>query len=92
MGMGNAAYELTIKRQPLRALQRMPRQQAQRIRRELDKLAENPNRRDVDFAALKGRLGLRLRVGDARIIVERDDEARIIDVLRIAPRGQTYKR
>ena len=90
--MGNAAYELTIKRQPLRALQRMPRQQAQRIRRELDRLAENPNRRDVDIVALKGRPGFRLRVGDARIIVGRDDEAHVIDVLRIAPRGQAYKR
>ena len=90
--MANALYELTIKRQAIKALQNMPRQNAQRIRRELGKLAEQPNRRDIDVASLTGRSGFRLRVGDWRVIFTRDDEARVIDVLRIAPRGQAYKR
>ena len=90
--MANALYELTIKRQAIKALQNMPRQNAQRIRRELDKLAAQPNRRDVDVASLTGRPGFRLRVGDWRIIFARDDKARVIDVLRIVPRGQAYKR
>ena len=70
----------------------MPRTQATRIRGELDKLAENPDRRDVDIAALQGRSGYRLRVGAMRIIYERDDDARTIDIMRIAPRGQAYGR
>ena len=90
--MENAPYELTIKRQAIKALQNMPRQNAQRIRRELDKLAAQPNRRDVDVASLTGRPGFRLRVGDWRIIFTREDTARVIDVLRIVPRGQAYKR
>ena len=90
--MANALYELTIKRQAIKALQNMPRQNAQRIRRELDKLAAQPNRRDVDVASLTGRPGFRLRVGDWRIIFARDDKAQVIDVLRIVPRGQAYKR
>ena len=90
--MANAMYELTIKRQAIRALQSMPRQNAQRIRRELNKLAEQPNRRDVDVTSLTGRPGFRLRVGAWRIIFTRDDTARVIDVLRIVPRGQAYKR
>ena len=90
--MENAPYELTIKRQAIKALQNMPHQNAQRIRRELDKLAEHPNRRDVDVASLTGRPGFRLRVGDWRIIFTREDTARVIDVLRIVPRGQAYKR
>ena len=54
------------RRQAIKALQKMPRQHAQRFR---------------------------LRVGDLRIIFERDDEARVMDVrLRIVPRGQAYKR
>ena len=88
----NAPYKLTIKRQAIKALQNMPRQNAQRIRRELDKLAAHPNRRDVDVASLTGRPGFRLRVGDWRIIFARDDTARVIDVLSIVPRGQAYKR
>ncbi len=82
---------MTLKRQAIRALQKMPRQQAQRIRRQLDKLAENPDRRELDIAPLTGRTGFRLRVGDLRIIFERDDAALVIDVLRIAPRGQVYR-
>ncbi|MCY3919821.1 MAG: type II toxin-antitoxin system RelE/ParE family toxin [Chloroflexi bacterium] len=90
--MTDARYRLTIKRQAVRALQRMPRDQAIRIRGELDKLAEDPARRDIDVAALQGRSGYRLRVGGMRIIYERDDDARVIDILRIAPRGQAYGR
>ena len=90
--MTDADYRLTIKRQAVRALQRMPRTQATRIRGELDKLAENPDRRDIDVAALQGRSGYRLRVGAMRIIYERDADARTIDIMRIAPRGQAYGR
>ena len=70
----------------------MPRNQATRIRHELDKLVENPDRRDVDITALQGRSGYRLLVGTMRIIYERDDDARTIDIMRIAPRGQAYGR
>ncbi len=84
-------YELTIRRQPIKALQKMPHRNAKRIRHAMDKLADNPDRRDVDITSLTGRPGYRLRVGDFRIIFNRDDENRVIDVLRIAPRSQAYK-
>ena len=89
--MEEGPYQLTLKRQAIRALQRMPRQQAQRIRLEMERVAQNPDRRDLDIAPLTGRPGFRLRVGDLRIIFERDDAARAIDILRIAPRGQVYR-
>lgn len=85
-------YELKIKRQAIKALRRMPHRNARRIRRALDVLAENPESSYLDVVPLAGRLGFRLRVGGIRIIFERDDEARVIDVLRIVPRGQAYKR
>ena len=85
-------YKLTFKRQAIKALRKMPSPPARRIRRELDELAENPDRRDLDVNALRGRRGFRLRVGEMRVIFERDDDACIIDVLRIAPRGQAYRR
>ncbi len=85
-------YELTIRRQPIKILLKMPRRNSKLIRHALDKLADNPDRRDVDIASLTGRPGYRLRVGDFRIIFTRDDEKRVIDVLRIAPRGQAYKK
>ena len=45
----------------------------------------------IDVTPLRGRPGLRLRVGPWRVIFERDEEARKIDVLRIGPRGDVYK-
>ena len=84
-------YRLTVKKQAIKALLKMPSQNAERIRRALDRLAEDPDRRDVDVAPLEGRPGFRLRVGGYRVIFERDDKARTIDVLRVAPRGQAYR-
>ena len=85
-------YKLTFRRQAIKTLRQMPAREALRIRRELDELAESPDRRDLDVRPLGGRPGFRLRVGEMRIIFERDDDARVIDVLRIAPRGQAYRR
>ena len=42
-------------------------------------------------ARLRGRPGFRIRVGDWRVIYERDKEAREIRVLRIDPRDDIYK-
>jgi mRNA interferase RelE/StbE len=84
-------YRLTIRKQAIKTLQRMRARDALRVRGELDKLAQNPGRRDIDVTPLRGRPGLRLRVGPWRVIFERDEEARKIDVLRIGPRGDVYK-
>ena len=84
-------YRLTIQKQAIKTLQRMQSRDARRVRGELDKLAQNPGRRDIDVTSLRGRPGLRLRVGPWRVIFERDEEARKIDVLRIGPRGDIYK-
>ena len=84
-------YQLTLRRQAVKALRRMPRQEAGRIRSVLDKLADAPDREDLDIAPLRGRPGYRLRVGGVRLLFERDDEAHVIDVLRIAPRGDAYR-
>lgn len=85
-------YKLIFKGQAIKALRKMPSLQARRIRRELDELAESPDRRDLDVRPLGGCPGFRLRVSEVRIIFERDNDARVIDVLRIAPRGQAYRR
>ncbi len=85
-------HKLRFSKRAVRALLEMPRPNAERIRRELKLLAGDPSRRDVDIAALKGRVGFRLRVGDMRIIFERNDRARVIDVIRIAARGQVYRK
>ena len=63
-------YKLTFKRQAIKALRKMSAREALHIRRELDELAESPDRRDSDVRPLRGRSGFRLRIGEMRIIFE----------------------
>ena len=85
-------HQLTIKKQAIKALLRMSIRDAHRVRSELSKSAEDPERRrDIDVVLLKGRPGFRLRVGNWRIIYERIEHKREINILRIGPRGDIYK-
>ena len=84
-------YRLTIRKQAIKVLRRMRARDARRVRGELDKLAQNPGGRDIDVTPLRARPGFRLRGGPWRVIFERDEEVRKIDVLRIGPRGDVYK-
>ena len=85
-------YELTIKKQANKALLRMPRQDATRILAQLDMLAENPDRQDMDIIALTNRSGYRLRVGRYRVIYERNDSIRVIAVEKIGHRKDVYEK
>lgn len=68
----------------------MPERQAAKIRRRIEKFAENPRRRDIDVRKLKGRSGFRLRVDPWRIIFDvQGDE---VDVMIIAHRKDAYRK
>ena len=84
-------YRLTIRKQAIKALQGMSARDSGRIRQLLDELAEDPKRRDIDVKPLRGNRGFRMRVGDHRVIFDRDEETRVIEILRIGPRGDVYK-
>jgi len=58
----------------------------------LHQLAANPDSPSLDIEVLKGREGFRLRVGHYRIIYTRQDDRLIIEVVKIRPRGDIYKR
>ena len=84
-------YQLTIRKQALKTLQRMLNRNANRVRNELAKLSEDPLRQDIDVMWLQGRLGFRLHSGNWRVIFERDEEKHEINILRIGLRGDIYK-
>ena len=58
----------------------------------LHEIQKNPDDPALDVDKLKGELGYRLRVGQYRIIYSRYDDKLIIEVIRIRPRGDIYKR
>lgn len=71
-----------------RVLARMPRNTAERIREKIAEYAADPASQANNVKALKGRGGIRLRVGDWRVIM--DDQGHVLAVLDIGPRGGIY--
>ena len=62
-------YRLIIRKQAIKALQGMLARDSSRIRRLLDTLAEDPDRRGIGVKPLRGRQGFRMRVGAHRVAV-----------------------
>ena len=77
---------ISYTRQALKALRRMPADTAQRIIAKIEQYAEKHGSQANNVTALKGREGIRLRVGDWRIIM--NDDGVVLAVLEIGPRGR----
>jgi mRNA interferase RelE/StbE len=58
------------------------------IRSKIDAFAEDPASQANSVKALRGRKGIRLRVGDRRVIM--DSQGNILAILDIGPRGGIY--
>jgi mRNA interferase RelE/StbE len=84
-------YKILYSTQAAKALLKMPRNTAQKIRGKLEKLANDPFAPIPNARKLQGRPGYRLRVGDWRVIYEINNNEVIIIVLKIAPRGEVYR-
>ena len=80
---------ISYTRQALKALRRMPADTAQRIIAKIEQYAEAPESQANNVTALKGREGIRLRVGDWRVIM--NDDGAVLAVLEIGPRGSVYE-
>lgn len=67
----------------------MPADTAQPIIAKIEQYAEEPETQANNVTALKGREGIRLRVGDWRVIM--NDDGVVLAVLEIGPRGSVYE-
>lgn len=72
----------------IKALRRMPRSTAMLIRTKIEAYASDPAALINNVKALQGRTGIRLRVGDWRVIM--DDQGIVLLVMQIGPRGGVY--
>jgi len=79
---------ITYTRSAIKTLRRMPANTAQRIVAKVEEYAANPAAQANNVTALKGRTGIRLRVGDWRVIM---DDGAVLAVLEIGPRGGVYE-
>ncbi|MBT9247690.1 type II toxin-antitoxin system RelE/ParE family toxin (plasmid) [Gemmobacter fulvus] len=80
--------QISYTKAAIRALRRMPANTAVLIRSKIEAYAQDPASQGNNLRALKGREGIRLRVGDWRVVM--DDQGNVLAVLDIGPRGGIY--
>jgi mRNA interferase RelE/StbE len=83
-------WQLEFTREAARALLRMPKDQALRIRRKLDDLARSPQTA-ANVKKLTEDPGYRMRVGDWRVVYLLDHGRIVVCVIRIAKRSEAYR-
>jgi mRNA interferase RelE/StbE len=81
---------LELSREATKVLLRMPRDQAVHIRGKLNDLLRDPHNAP-NVKRLTDHPGFRLRVGDWRVVYLLDHERIVIQVIRIAQRGEVYR-
>jgi mRNA interferase RelE/StbE len=74
-------------RAALRVLHRLPANTAARIPSKIAEYAIDPAAQANNVIALQGRIGIRLRVGDWRVIM---DDGVVLAVIEIGARGSIY--
>ena len=87
------AYEISFTEVALKSLQLCSHKDKNLIIRNIEQLAEDPFRKSnvkklVDFDAA----AFRMRVGNYRVLFDREDELKIIDVIDVLQRKQAYQK
>lgn len=81
--------DIAYSRDALKSLRRMPANEAKRVRQKVDAYARDPASQANNVVRLKGRDGFRLRVGDWRVIF--DKQGNVMAILAIGARGSIYE-
>lgn len=85
-----ARYRIQVERQAERMLRRLPKDLLERLRAAIRGLATQP--RPDGCKKLAGYANLyRVRVGDWRIVYAIEDDALLVLILDISPRGGAYR-
>jgi mRNA interferase RelE/StbE len=80
--------DITYRPAAIKALRRMPNSDARRIVGKIEQFAVDPQSLANNVKHLQGREGLRLRVGDYRVIML---DGVILDILDVGQRGGIYR-
>jgi mRNA interferase RelE/StbE len=84
-------YKVFYSKQAVKALRKLPKALSRRICGKIDLLAAAPHQYKQS-KILAGMNASRLRVGDWRIIYSIDNGRMEILIIKVAPRGEVYKR
>ncbi len=83
-------YRVELRPAALRALRKLDPPVGRRVRAAIALLAQDP--RPPNARALRGRPGLRVRVGDYRIIYTVQDDVLLVVVVTLGQRRHIYER
>jgi mRNA interferase RelE/StbE len=83
-----SAYRIELRPAAVRALRKLDPQVRRRVQGAIALLAQDP--RPPSARALQGRPGLRVRVGDYRIIYTVEDDVLLVVVVRLGHRRDVY--
>jgi mRNA interferase RelE/StbE len=84
------SYSLVIKKSAGRELRAIPKEDLRRIVERARGLGANP--RPAGSEKLSGQERYRIRQGDYRILYTLDDEARVVEIVKIGHRREVYRR
>lgn len=79
---------IVYSREAQKTLDRIPVNEANRIRAKIKQFAEDPQSLANNVKALAGLPFVRLRIGDWRVIM--DDRGHVLGIVKIGPRGGIY--
>ena len=82
-------YEVKLRRNAQKSLDRLQSQERQRISSALLNLEQNPRPRDVE--KIKGTELWRIREGDYRLVYHIDHEKKIVTLVRVGHRRDVYR-
>ncbi|MFA5242584.1 MAG: type II toxin-antitoxin system RelE/ParE family toxin [Sulfuricella sp.] len=84
-------YMLIIKQQARKKLQSLSRPERFRLAEKIELLGDNPDNTELDIKKLEGETFYRMRVGNWRVIFDRQDAVKVIAIEKVKPRGDAYK-
>jgi mRNA interferase RelE/StbE len=85
-----ASYSVVLKTSAERELRALPKEDLRRVVGRIRGLAHNP--RPPGHEKLTGQERYRIRQGDYRVVYAIDDEARIVEVVKIGHRREVYRK
>lgn len=83
-------YQLKIHRQVIKKLERLPSKEYQKVSKVLRPLAETGDSQKMKKLSGKHQGSYRLRIGNWRLLLTKDDKRKVIYLLHFGPRGDIY--
>jgi len=85
-------FKIVFSKQAKKKLVKTPKKLALSIRKKIDEIARAPFKKNANIEKLRGVEAYRLRMGDWRILYQVKEKEITVIVVKIATRGEVYKK